>query len=101
MLRLSDFVTCRKRYYYKSGRGLCLSFGTLWEEAVYNIHLSDTNRQIFMLSWLSDFVVSSTNLYIWSSGVYNLGLQHNLKLKFSVCENSSDNINTIFKHCYA
>ena len=26
--------------------------------------------KIFMMSWLSGFVVSSTNLYIWSSGVY-------------------------------
>ena len=25
---------------------------------------------LFMLSWLSDFVVCSTSHYIWSSGVY-------------------------------
>ena len=84
MLRLGDFVTCRKIYYYKSGRGLYLSFGILYEEEIFNIPLSDTNKQIFVLSWLSDFVVSSTNSYIWSSGVYNYGLEHNLKLKFSM-----------------
>ena len=28
-LRLSDFVTCKEGYYNQSGRGLCLSFGTL------------------------------------------------------------------------
>ena len=44
---LSDFVICRKRYYNKSGRGLYLSFGTLWEGEIYNILSSDTNKQIF------------------------------------------------------
>ena len=29
VLRLSDFVTCLKRYYNQSGSGLYLSFGTL------------------------------------------------------------------------
>ena len=28
--RLSDFVTCRKRFYNQSGGGLYLSFGILW-----------------------------------------------------------------------
>ena len=28
MLRLSDFVTCRKKYYNQSGGGLYLNFGT-------------------------------------------------------------------------
>ena len=31
---------------------------------------SDTSKQIFMLSPLSDFVVCGANLYIWCSGVY-------------------------------
>ena len=52
------------------GGGLYLSFGTLWEEELLNIPLSDPNRQIFRLTRLRDFVVSSTNLYIWRSGVY-------------------------------
>ena len=34
-----------------------------------------------MMSRFSDFVVCSTNHYIWSSGVYILGLEHHLKLK--------------------
>ena len=30
MLRLSDFVACRERYCNQSGRGLYLSFGTVF-----------------------------------------------------------------------
>ena len=44
-----------------------------------------------------DFVVCSTSLNIWSSGV--LGLEHNVKLKCSM--SPSDYINTIFKRCHA
>ena len=49
-----------------------------------------------MLSRLSDFVVCSTSLYIGSSRVYIQGLEHDVKLKFSL----ADRINTIFKHCH-
>ena len=66
---LSNFVTRRKRYYNQIGRGLYLSFGTIQEEEILNIPSSDTNKQIFMLSRLSDFVVCSKNLYIWLGGV--------------------------------
>ena len=38
-----------------------------------------------MLSPLIYFGVCSKNLYIWSSGTYIKGLEHNLKLN-SVCE---------------
>ena len=50
--------------------------------------------KLFMLSRLRDFVVCSTNLYIWSSGL-------RFKTLFEVeiqYVNSSDRINTIFKH---
>ena len=33
------------------------------------LHLTLISKN-FMMSWFSDFVVCSTNLYIWSSGVY-------------------------------
>ena len=42
-----------------------------------------------MLSWLSDFVVCSTSLYIWSCDVYIQGLEKKCEVKFS----SSDSIN--------
>ena len=66
MLRLSDFVTCRKRYYEWEG-----SISQFWKtvgRGNLENSLSDTNKQFFMMSRLSDFVVSSTNLHIWSSG---------------------------------
>ena len=34
MFPLSDFVTCRKRYYNQRGSGLYLRFGTLYEEEI-------------------------------------------------------------------
>ena len=46
------------------------------------------------MSQLSDFVVCSTNIYIWSSGVYITSFEVE-----NQCVNSSDHINTIFKHC--
>ena len=45
MLRLSAFVTCRKRYYNQSRRGLYLSVGTLWEDEIWDIPSCDTNKQ--------------------------------------------------------
>ena len=48
MIRLSDFVICRKRYYNQSRGGLYLSFGTLWEDEIQNIPYSDTNKQNFL-----------------------------------------------------
>ena len=59
---LSNFVTCRKRCYNQSvGGGLYLSFGAL--------HLTLISK-IFKLLLLSDFVVCSTRLYVWSNGDY-------------------------------
>ena len=43
MLLLSNFVTCRKRFYRVGG--LYLSFGTLYEDEIQNIPSSDTNKQ--------------------------------------------------------
>ena len=37
-----------------------------------------------MLSWLSDFVVCSTSLYIWSCDVYIQGLEKKCEVKFSI-----------------
>ena len=72
MLRLSDFVTGRKRYYnhrqevYISALEHCrkMKFRTY----MY-LHLTLISN-FFMLSRLNDFVVCSASLYIWSSGDY-------------------------------
>ena len=47
------------------------------------LHLTLISK-FFIMSRFSDFVVCSTNLYIWSSGVYFSGLEHHLELKFSM-----------------
>ena len=62
MLRLSNFVTCRKRYYNRS-MGVYISA----LEHCRKIKLI-TYLLLLMLSWLSDFVVCSKSLYILSSG---------------------------------
>ena len=49
MLRFSDFVRCRKRYFNQGRRGLYLSFGTLYEDEILNIPSSGTNKQIFVV----------------------------------------------------
>ena len=96
MLRLSDFVTCIKRYYNQS-RGVyiwALEHCSKMKLRMYLLTL--INKISFMLLGLSDFVLCSTSLYIFNSGVCNYSLEHNVKLKFR----SSDRINTIFKHCH-
>ena len=45
MLRLSDFVTCRKNSIIRVG-GLYLSFKTPFKDEIQNIPLSDSNKQI-------------------------------------------------------
>ena len=68
MLCLSDFVTCRKRYYNQSRRGL-ISVLKHCRKRKFRIFLYLTLiSKIFMMSRFSDFEVCSTNLYIWSSG---------------------------------
>ena len=62
------------------------------------LHLTLINK-IFMMSQLSDFVVCSTNLYIWSSGDY-LRFITSFEVEIQYV-NLSDRINTIFKHCHA
>ena len=56
------------------------------------LHLKLMSKN-FMMSRFSDFAVCSTNLYIWSSGVYIQGLEHHLKLKYV---NSFDRITQSF-----
>ena len=70
MLHLSDFVTCRKRYYNQS-RGLYISALEHCKkmEITTCLHLTSMSN-FFMLSLLSDFMVCGTSLYIWSSGDY-------------------------------
>ena len=68
MLRLSDFVTCQKDITFKVG-GVYISVLEHCRKRKFRTYL-DTNKQIFMMSRLSDVVVCSTNLYIWSSGIY-------------------------------
>ena len=55
-----------------------------------------------MLSRLSDFVVCGTNLNIWSS-ISNVLKKIQYRIQFVEIQyvNSSDHINTIFKHCHA
>ena len=63
MLRLSDSVTCRKKYYNQSQSCLYLSFGTLKMNFRTFLNLTLISK-FFMLSRLSDFVVCGTNLYL-------------------------------------
>ena len=67
MLRLSAFVTCRKRYYNQS-KGVYISALEHCRKKKFRTYLHLTLSKIFMLSRLSDFAVCSTGLYIWSSG---------------------------------
>ena len=70
MLCLSDFVTCKKRYYNQS-RGVCTSAFEHCMKMKFRTYLHLTQEpKFFMLSLLNDFVVCSTSLYIFSSGVY-------------------------------
>ena len=48
------------------------------------------------MSQLSDFVVCSTSIYIWSSEIYVLGLEHNCEVEIQDV-NSSDRITTILE----
>ena len=62
-----------------------LSFGTRKMKFRTYLHLTLISK-LFLLSRLSDFVVCS-NLqvfYIWSSGVYIEGSEHNVKLEFTM-----------------
>ena len=62
MLRLSDFVTCRKRYYSQSGGGgVYISALEHCRKMKFRTYLHLTLfKQFFMLSRLSDFVVCSS-----------------------------------------
>ena len=65
MLRLSDSVICRKRFYNQSGGSIL----QLWDTAgIQNTPSSVYKQNLFILSWLSDLVVCSPSLYIWSRG---------------------------------
>ena len=48
------------------------------------------------MSQLSDFVVCSRSIYIWSSDIYVLGLEHNCEVEIQDV-NSSDLITTILE----
>ena len=64
MIRMSAFVTCRKRYYNQS-RGVYISaleHCIMMKFRTY-LHLTLLSK-ILMLSWLSDFAVCSTGLFI-------------------------------------
>ena len=73
MLGLSDFITGRKRFFNLS-RGLCISASKHCWKMKFRIHVHVMFHcyvhVMFMLSWLSDFVVCSTSINIWSSVVY-------------------------------
>ena len=45
MLRLSDFLTCRKKFNNQSGGGLYLSSRTLQGDEILNIPSSDSKKQ--------------------------------------------------------
>ena len=64
MLCLSDFVICKKRYYNQS-RGVCTSAFEHCRKMKFRTYLLLTQEpKFFMLSWLNDFVICSTSLYI-------------------------------------
>ena len=67
MLRLSDFVGGRKRFYNLSG-GLCISASKHCRKMKFRTHSSDTSKEILLiLSRFSDFVTCS-KLNIQSEG---------------------------------
>ena len=62
MLRLSDFVTGRKRFYYLS-RGLCISDLKHSRTMKFRICSSDISKQnLLLMSLLSDFMACSSSL---------------------------------------
>ena len=67
MLRLSDFVTCRKRYNNQSG-GVYISASEHGRKMKFrtNLHLTLISKIVYVV--MVDFVVWSTSIYIWSSG---------------------------------
>ena len=66
MLRLSDSVIWRKKYYIIVG-GVYISALELCRKMKFRTYLHVTHlTKFFMLSRLSDFVVCSTNLYMIS-----------------------------------
>ena len=70
MLRSSDFVTCKKDVMIRVG-GVYISAFEHCRKMKFRTYLLLTLiSKIFMLSWLSDFAVCSTSLYILNSGVY-------------------------------
>ena len=68
--RLSDFVTCSEHFNIQSEGSISQLWNTVGRIKFKTyLHLTLISK-IFMLSWLSDFVVCSTSLYICCSGVY-------------------------------
>ena len=67
MLRLSDFVAGRKRFYNLS-RGLCISASKHCGKMKFrtHIHLTLIKENLFILSRLSDFVTCSERFNIQS-----------------------------------
>ena len=92
MLRLSDFVICRKRYYNQS-REVYMSALEHCRKMKFRTYLHLTLISKFLLlSWLSDSVVCSIKVFIFKI----VGsISNNVKLKFI---SSSYHVNTIFKH---
>ena len=64
MLRLSDFVTCRKKYYKQSQSCLYLSLEHCRKMNFRTFLNLTLISKFFMLSRLSDFVVCGTNVYL-------------------------------------
>ena len=62
----------------------CLTFVTMLKDQIKKIPSSDTNKQtLFILTWLSDFVLCGTSLYICRR-VSISQVKCNRKLRFSM-----------------
>ena len=71
MLRLSDFVTCRKRFNNQSGG--CISGLLHCRKMKFRTYLHPTviSKIYLSLSRLSDLVAYGPSLYIWSRALYH------------------------------
>ena len=101
MLRLSDFVTYsnEKDIIFRVG-GVCISVLEHCRKSKFRTFLHLTLISKMFMSRLSDFVVCTTNLYIWSSESISKVFRSSFEVKIQYV-NSSDHINTILKGYHA
>ena len=99
VLHLSDFVMFRKRFYNQSGGsiGLAQLWNTL-EDEIWKIPSSHINKQnlFYGHGWMILWHIIQF-FYTWSRVVYIPSLKWVTEIQYV---NTSDLINTNFKHCH-